>query len=128
MFGLCPNNIVKRLLFAAFLLPVFAVRPAAAEPFKVLLSTMSLQPGETLRIEVDGLLPPARIKALFMGKSYPFFVIGPNANRALIGIKLDAKPGTYGLTFKALPYTQLPADALRFYWLPNRHRPRGQSP
>src|SRR6266404_6064042 len=83
-----------------------------AQPAKVLLSTTTLLPGETLRIEVDGLLPSARIKALFMGKSYPFFVIGPNANRALIGIKLDAKPGTYGLTFKALPYTQLPADAL----------------
>ena len=59
--------------------------PVSAEPAKVLLSTTTLQPGETLRIEVDGLLPPARIKALFMGKSYPFFVIGPNANRSLIG-------------------------------------------
>ncbi len=79
---------------------------------KVLLSTTSLQPGETLRVEVDGLQPGARIKALFLGKSYPFFVIGPNAQRALVGIKLDAKPGTYGLTVKPLPYTQLPADAL----------------
>lgn len=102
---------MKRYLLSAlcFLLPTL---PSWAEPAKVLLSTTTLLPGETLRIEVDGLLPPARIKALFMGKSYPFFVIGPNANRALIGIKLDAKPGIYGLTFKALPYSQLPANAL----------------
>ena len=66
----------------------------------VLLSTTTLLPGETLRVEVDGLIPDAKLKALFMGKSYPFFVVGPNAQRALIGIKLDAKPGSYGLTFK----------------------------
>ncbi len=86
--------------------------PLYGTPAKVLLSTTTLLPGETLRVEVDGLLPTARLKALFLGKSYPFFVIGPNANRALIGIKLDAKPGTYGLTFKAPATAPLPADAL----------------
>ncbi len=78
----------------------FAV-PCFGAPSNVLLSTTSLLPGETLRVEVDGLIPSAKLKALFMGKAYPFFVIGPNAQRALIGIKLDAKPGTYGITFKA---------------------------
>jgi len=83
-----------------------------AAPVKVLLSTTTLLPGETLRVEVDGLLPSARVKALIMGGSFPIFAIGPNANRALIGIKLDAKPGIYELTFKALPYTELPPDTL----------------
>jgi len=59
-----------------------------------------LLPGETLRVEVDGLISGSKYKAIFMGKSYPFFVVGPNAQRALIGIKLDAVPGSYGLTFK----------------------------
>jgi len=100
------------LVVLCSLFALLSALPVWAEPAKVLLSTTTLLPGESLRIEVDGLLPPVRIKALFMGKSYPFFVIGPNANRALIGIKLDAKPGLYGLTFKALPYSQLPTDAL----------------
>ncbi len=102
---------MKTYLLSALCFLISAL-PVSAETTKVLLSTTSLLPGETLRVEADGLIPPARVKILFMGKSYPFFAIGPNAHRALIGIKLDAKPGTYGLTFKALPYSQLPADAL----------------
>jgi murein DD-endopeptidase MepM/ murein hydrolase activator NlpD len=78
---------------------------AFATPANVLLSTATLLPGETLRVEIDGSIPSAKLKALFMGKSYPFFVIGPNAQRALIGIKLDAKPGSYELAFKAPPAT-----------------------
>ncbi len=83
----------------------------AASP-RILLSTTTLLPGETLRVEVDGLLPSAKLKALFMGKSYPFFVVGPNAQRALIGMKLDSKPGTYGLTFKAsvAPGAETPSE------------------
>jgi murein DD-endopeptidase MepM/ murein hydrolase activator NlpD len=91
---------------------IFAL-PSMAEPVKVLLSTTTLLPGETLRVEVDGLEPTAKLKALFIGKSYPLFVVGPNALRALIGIPLDAKPTSYGLTFKNSPYAppvQLPSE------------------
>jgi lysostaphin len=51
-------------------------------------------------VEVDGLLPTAKFRTYFMGKSYPFFVVGPSAVRALIGVPLDAKPGSYGLTLR----------------------------
>lgn len=40
------------------------------------------------------------MKAVLNGKAYPFFPVGPNAQRALIGMKLDTKPGSYPLTFK----------------------------
>ncbi len=105
-------NKLQRTTVLSSLLALLYALPLSAQPAKVLLSTTSLQPGETLRIEVDGQLPAARLKVLFDGKAYPLFAIGPNASRALIGIKLDAKPATYGLTFKAIPYTNLPADAL----------------
>ena len=72
--------------------PVFAASP------HVLLSTTTLLPGETLRVEVDGLLPTAKFKAHFMGKSYPFYAVGPNAKRALIGVPLGSKPGSYKVT------------------------------
>jgi murein DD-endopeptidase MepM/ murein hydrolase activator NlpD len=108
--------VINKLQRTAFLSPLFVLLctlAVRAETAKVLLSTTSLQPGESLRVEVDGLLPDARLKALFMGKSYPFFVIGPNAQRALIGIKLDAKPGTYGLIFKSSTLNPLPKDAFQ---------------
>jgi len=73
---------------------------AFASPVKVILSTTTLLPGETLRVELDGMDPNPRLRAILAGKSYPFFVVGPNAQRALVGVKLDAKPGIYGMTFK----------------------------
>jgi lysostaphin len=54
-------------------------------------------------VEVDGLSPEAKCKIVFAGKSYPLFVIGPDAQRALIGVRLDFKPGPYSLTLKATP-------------------------
>jgi murein DD-endopeptidase MepM/ murein hydrolase activator NlpD len=80
----------------------------------VLLSTTSLLPGETLRVEVDDLAPSAKCRIGFMGKSYPLYPVGPAAERALIGIRLDAKPGTYPLVVKRSPSSpanvELPAD------------------
>jgi lysostaphin len=76
-----------------------------------LLSTTSLLPGETLRVEVDGLVPTAKLKVLFLGKAFPLFVVGPNAARALIGVPLDAKPGMRALSFKkpaSAPAIELP--------------------
>jgi hypothetical protein len=90
---------VKRYFFSALCLLISAL-PCSASPAKVILSTTTLLPGETLRIELDGMEPNPRLKAILAGNSYPFFAVGPNAQRALIGIKLDAKPGIYGLAFK----------------------------
>jgi hypothetical protein len=74
-----------------------------ASPAKVILSTTTLLPGETLRVELDGMEHNPHLKAILAGKTYPFFAVGPNAQRALIGIRLDAKPGSYGLAFKVPP-------------------------
>jgi len=79
---------------------IFLASSAWAISPTVLFSTTSLLPGETLRVEVDGLGSTAKLKVLFLGQSYPLFVVGPNAERALIGIPLDAKPGARSLSFK----------------------------
>ena len=101
------------LKLAICLLPLAI--PLYAVPANVLLSTTTLLPGETMRVEVDGLLPTAKFRAHFMGKSYSFFSVGPNAKRALIGVPLGTKPGSYGLTLSktsaqaAVP--ELPTEA-----------------
>jgi len=82
-----------------FLLFLLVPKLWAATP-NVLFSTTTLLPGETLRVEVDGLLPTAKFRAHWMGKPYPFYVVGPNAVRALIGVPLGTKPGSYGLTLQ----------------------------
>jgi murein DD-endopeptidase MepM/ murein hydrolase activator NlpD len=38
-----------------------------------------------------------------MGHLYPLYDVGPDAQRALIGIRLDAKPGVYPLTLRKSP-------------------------
>lgn len=82
------------------LILLFLSAPVVAAPPHVLLSTTTLLPGETLRVEVEGLGSPSKLKVHFLRKLYPLFVIGPNAQRALIGIPLDTGPGSYELTFK----------------------------
>jgi murein DD-endopeptidase MepM/ murein hydrolase activator NlpD len=90
-------NIKFALGLLAFAIPLYAASP------KVLLSTTTVLPGETLRVEIDDLPPTAKCRVSFMGKLYPLFAIGPDAKRALIGVRLDAKPGLYSLTLNKLP-------------------------
>jgi murein DD-endopeptidase MepM/ murein hydrolase activator NlpD len=84
------------IVFLAFALPCDASAP------RVLLSSTTVLPGETLRVEVDGVLPSQRLGASWLGKTYPFFVVGPDAQRALIGVRLDAQAGRYRLGLKGL--------------------------
>lgn len=65
----------------------------AAEP---ILSSPSVKPGETLRIEIAH-PPKKKLQARFQNGKYPFYVVGPSAQRALIGIALGTEPGTYPL-------------------------------
>jgi murein DD-endopeptidase MepM/ murein hydrolase activator NlpD len=73
---------------------------SASAELKILLSTTSISPGETLRVEVDGLNPNQINRLIFAKGTYQFFTIGSDAQRALVGIKLDAAPGRYPLKFQ----------------------------
>jgi len=72
----------------------------AAEP-RLLLSSSTILPGETLRVELDDASPTDHLKAVFMNKTYRFFVVGPNAQRALIGVPLGASAGTFDLKVRS---------------------------
>jgi murein DD-endopeptidase MepM/ murein hydrolase activator NlpD len=75
-----------------FLLSALPVKAASLE---VLLSTPSPLPGESLRLIADGVTPTEKTRVVFSKGFYPLFTIGPDAQRALIGIRLDAVPGDY---------------------------------
>jgi murein DD-endopeptidase MepM/ murein hydrolase activator NlpD len=90
---------VKRLLSAAllyFLLSLFGIAAHAAE-ISVLLSSSTVVPGDTLRMELDNISPELQMKADLFHKSYAFFAVGPAAQRALVGVPLGTAPGKYVL-------------------------------
>ncbi len=83
---------------------------------KLLLSTTTVLPGESVRLEADGVTPNQQIRLEFFNKEdganasrpsfYPFFSIGPDAQRALLGIRLDAEPGSHN--FRIQEYRKRP--------------------
>src|ERR1035437_9996556 len=61
-----------RIAHSRYLIGLFLISaPLWATPPKVLLSTTTLLPGETLRIEVEDLGSPSKLKVLFLRKLYP---------------------------------------------------------
>src|SRR5262249_43125694 len=90
-----PPFMIRTLFISAFCL-LFSALPLHADP-KILLSASTVSPGETLRVEVDGVAPNDQIRLGFGKGFFPFFTIGPDAQRALLGIRLDAAPGKYSL-------------------------------
>jgi hypothetical protein len=82
------------LLLLAFLSPAFA--------YNVIFSSTTVPPGQTLRVEMDQVSPHSHYRIYFRQKIYPVFAIGPNVQRALIGIPLGLTPRTYKLQIKHL--------------------------
>jgi len=86
----------KKVLLLSALCALLSALPLWAAP-KILLSSPAILPGETLRVEIDGLAPNEQTRLAFTKGFYRMFVIGPDAQRALIGVRLDAVPGRYPL-------------------------------
>jgi murein DD-endopeptidase MepM/ murein hydrolase activator NlpD len=84
-----------------FIALLFLVSSAWAASPQIVLSSHTLQPGQTLRVEVDGLSPDAKLRVLFNKKSYPCYPVGPNAQRALIGVPLGTPPQSLPLALKS---------------------------
>jgi len=94
----------------------------------LLLSSPSVLPGETLRVEINGVAPDRKMRVDFRGGKYPLYVVGPSAQRALIGIALGEEPGVYPLqvldiSVHGRPYPELAAAtvevATRTYTIEN---------
>lgn len=83
--------------YVVFFFLLLVVSTAQADSITLVRSTSTVLPGQSLRLEINGVSPTVKSKALFMGKSYPFFAVGPNAQRAMVGVPLAAVPGTYPL-------------------------------
>ena len=96
-------------------LPILLLGFASAAPaatLDLIVPSTSIDPGQTLRVEVDG-APSDKLKAVFRGRSYALFPVGPNAQRALIGIALGTAPGDFPLKIRraGAPNDDLPGLA-----------------
>jgi murein DD-endopeptidase MepM/ murein hydrolase activator NlpD len=100
--------------FCFLLVLLFTLYPSLtyAAP-QLIVSTTTLVPGTTLRVELDDISPADKLKAVFRGKSYAFFPVGPNAQRALIGVALGSPAGDYQLKIRrsGAPNEDLPGLA-----------------
>ena len=88
--------VLNKIIPFSALCMLLSALPLSAAP-QILLSSSSVFPGETLRVEVDGLNPSQISRLVFAKGTYQFFGIGSDAQRALVGIRLDAAPGKYPL-------------------------------
>jgi len=74
---------------------------AAAAALRIDLQARALQPGELLVVVVDGPAEGADLRVAAFGHEIVPIAIEPGRWRALVGIDLDTKPGTYELVVQA---------------------------
>jgi lysostaphin len=88
------RSVVSLLVTLACFSPTLAAEP------ELFLSSSTVQPGDTLRVELDNVPPTRKYSVLFGSKTYPCYAVGPNAQRVLIGIPLGTKPADVTLEVK----------------------------
>ena len=96
---------MKRSVVPALALTIFlmvAVRSATAAPMSVSVEARSLQPGElvVLTITLDT-TEASSMRVLALGKTIPAFKLDDRLWRALVGIDIDQKPGSFPATVEA---------------------------
>jgi murein DD-endopeptidase MepM/ murein hydrolase activator NlpD len=80
--------------FGAALLTLLALAPIReARALAVRISPDRPRPGDVLLVEASGVKNPSRARCLLGSRAYPFYPLGPDRLRALIGITAVARPG-----------------------------------
>jgi murein DD-endopeptidase MepM/ murein hydrolase activator NlpD len=92
------------LLAAALLAAVAGVPPHAArgaDPIDIAVEARALQPGELVVLDLTLPEPAERVHVMAFGRELPAFAVAPRKWRALVGIDLDVRPGTYEVAARA---------------------------
>src|SRR4051812_29584397 len=89
----------QRLMGGAVL--VLSVGASLHAAPKLILSETRLQPGEALRVELDGVILNPQTRLILLKNRYPLFPIGPDAWRAIAGIPLGTRPGRFPLVIRS---------------------------
>jgi murein DD-endopeptidase MepM/ murein hydrolase activator NlpD len=76
-----------------------AMSMAAPTPVRVTVQARAERPGELIVLSISTASAPVRVRAF--NRDLPVYAAGDREWRALIGIDLDVKPGTYAVTIDA---------------------------
>jgi len=82
--------------------PIVAAGPADA--IRVSAASRALQPGELVVLTVTTSQPLNALSVKAFDHDQPVFRVAPTVWRALVGIDVDAKPGTYSASVGGTPY------------------------
>ena len=90
----------RHLALAAFVTcSVLAVQ--SAEPLRVSALARAVRPGELVVLEIAGAEPGASVHVRAFDRDIPAYTTTEGTHRALVGIDLDVKPGTYAAAIDA---------------------------
>jgi len=73
----------------------------AADALRISAHARSVQPGELVVLEIAGAESEAPVHVRAFGRTLPAYAAGDGTRRALVGIDLDVKPGTYAASIDA---------------------------
>ena len=90
---------MRTLAIAALAMPA-ALAVQAAQELQVSVHARSVRPGELVVLEIGGADASAPVRVRVFGRDIPVYT-AEGDRRALVGIDLDVKPGTYTATIDA---------------------------
>lgn len=112
--------ISHRFRAAAAIVPIVmcvelaSARSQGQRPLQVSFSPATPQPGDVARVDISGVKSGERITATVFGQELSLLYDAPQQKwRALVGIDLDTKPGTYRLRIHRDGSAMPPTHALR---------------
>ena len=85
---------MRTLAIAALAMPA-ALAVQAAQELQVSVHARSVRPGELVVLEIGGTDASAPVRVRAFGRDIPVYTAAEGDRRALVGIDLDVKPGTY---------------------------------
>jgi murein DD-endopeptidase MepM/ murein hydrolase activator NlpD len=80
-----------------------SVVTAAAAPPTVRVDARAFQPGEVMSVTIDSVEAGETPRILAFNRRAPAFAVSTTTWRALVGIDLDVKPGSYAITIETGP-------------------------
>src|SRR5471030_3079937 len=75
--------------------------PAPAPPIQISATSRSLQPGEIVVLAISLPATSEHVRVRAFDRDIAAYAVGDRAWRAIVGIDLDVKPGTYAVTVES---------------------------
>jgi murein DD-endopeptidase MepM/ murein hydrolase activator NlpD len=99
------NSIVRRAVILAVAIGCCGVNPSASDAIHVTAPTHPGRQGDVVVLTATTEQPVDEVRARGFDRDLATFRVGPTTWQTLVGVDIDAKPGVYTVSFKALSPT-----------------------